>query len=363
MAHPQHSMCRTLAARTIRVGVFLLLGSLAAGCSHTRNELPTPNPQTIPSQPRLDVEHDSSAPTSKEDRQDNIGFLNPKTNRDSENSPSSPILTAAPVPHDETPSGETHSADDSLSRVWGLAGLRGFASGEQVAPNGLEYTPIFSMEMHLNCWLWSQHGVYFFADSTFWAQKAAPGITNSSQGPFDFSKREFDLDAGAAWNYSGRWEARVFAYSFNNLNRGDSQSAPQGFNDGIALENRYYLDKTYDALGAPDFDLARATFVSVGYYPTKDMVDGGGNLFKPGAFCRAYLTYDLWGERCYLYADTTLIAQRPFTPKLLDLDAGVAFRPFGRANRWEFRIGTAEMFDLRSNDLETSVYGSIRLIF
>jgi hypothetical protein len=130
--------------------------------------------------------------------------------------------------------------------------------------------------------LWREQHLYLFGDTRFWGQKAAPGITNSRQGSFDFSKREFDLDLGLAWNYHGTLEARAFAYSFNNLNRGLSTAQPSGFNDGVGLEQRWYVGGTYSKLGLEGFDVARATFLSVGYYPAKDMVDADGTLLNQG---------------------------------------------------------------------------------
>ena len=84
---------------------------------------------------------------------------------------------------------------------------------------------------------------------------------------------------------------------------------------------------------------ARTPFVSVGYYPTKTMVDGTGVEFKPGAFARAYLTWDLLGDKLYLYADNQFTAAKPFSPKLFYIDAGVATRPFDRFPRWNFDSG------------------------
>src|SRR5262249_29422375 len=162
-----------------------------------------------------------------------------------------------------------------------------------VAPNGLEFKPLFALDVNLNLWLWREQRVYLFSDTRFWGQKPAPGITNASQGAFDFSKREFDFDLGVAWNYYGTLEARTFAYSFNNLNRGTSEARPSGFNDGVGLENRWYVGGTYADLGQPGFDVARASFLSLGYYPTKDMTDLDGTLFKPGPFARAYLVGEL----------------------------------------------------------------------
>jgi hypothetical protein len=72
-------------------------------------------------------------------------------------------------------------------------------------------------------------GLYLFSDGRFWGQKASPGVTNASQGVFDFSKRELDPDGGLAWNYLGPWQARAFAYSFNNLNR--DRTAKAGASD------------------------------------------------------------------------------------------------------------------------------------
>ncbi len=219
---------------------------------------------------------------------------------------------------------------DRPKAVWGIADLRGFPYGEAVASNGVEYNPLFTLSFDFNLMVWPAQHVYVFADSSFWGQKPGAGITNPSQGSFDFSKREFDFSIGAAWNYAGPWEARLFAYSFNNLNRGDSSTSPSGFNDGVGVENRYYLGETYTRLGTEGFDPARATFVSVGYYPSKSMVDGNGIQFKPGAFARAYLTCDLWFEQLYLFADVQFVAARSFEPTLLNVDGGLAARPFTR---------------------------------
>jgi hypothetical protein len=247
--------------------------------------------------------------------------------------------------------------------VFGVVGLAAYPLADKIAPNGVEYTPIFSLDFHANLWLSPSQGVYALADTVFWGQKAAPGITNRSQGPFDFSKREFDLSAGLAWNFARRWEARAFAYSLNNLNRGTSVTAPAGYADGVGVENRYYLSDTYDALGTAEFDLARATFVGLGYYPTKELVDNQGRPFKPGPFARAYLTLDLAGDRAYLYADAGLIGTHAGRPKLLQGDAGAAVRPFGEAPRWEFRAGARGSYDLGESDLERELYVAVRFIY
>jgi hypothetical protein len=248
--------------------------------------------------------------------------------------------------------------------AWGIAGIHLFPYGERTGPNGAEYNQLFSLDLDLNLWLWREQRVYLFAESEFWGQKPGPGITNPSQGSFDFSKREFDYDLGLAWNVYGPFEARVFAYSFNNLNRGSSATSPSGFNDGVGLEGRYYLPSgTYSDLGSPDFDLARATFVSAGYFPTKDVVGTTGKIFKPGPFARAYLTYDLYGEKCYLFTDAEVIGLRDGTPKLLDNEAGVAVRPILSLPNLEFRVGVENAWDIQVGDVQTSLYGACRVVF
>jgi hypothetical protein len=280
--------------------------------------------------------------------------------------PVTPITMDAPPPaRIDTgcaPAGEEKQEPD-FERVWGVLNFRGYALGEQVAPNGNEFRPLFSIDLDFNIWICPDAGLYIFSDSSFWGQRAAPGITNPSQGVFDFSKRELDFTVGGAWNYWGPLEARVFAYSANNLNRGDSTTHPSGYNDGVGLESRWYLGTEYAELGQRGFDVTRATFVSAGYYPTKDMIDGAGRLFKPGAFIRAYLTLDLLGDWCYLYEDTTLITLKNFPLKLLRSDFGAAVRPFGWCPFLEFRIGCEGIYDLAEHDLEWGLYGALRYTF
>ena len=248
-------------------------------------------------------------------------------------------------------------------RVWGLIGLEGYAFGQRVAPNGLEFNPLFTLGVDLNVWLWQSQGLYLFTESNFWGQRAAPGVTNASQGVFDFSKREFDFTSGVAWNYFGNLEARVFAYSNNNLNRGYFLAYPSGFIDGTAMENRLYLGSAYAALGTASFDVARAPFVSAGYFPTKDLVDGLGVPFSPGPFVRAYLTWDPTGGPWYVYLDAQFVGDRAFTPRLVNFDGGLAWRPWAAVNGLELRLGTPNMYDLRAKDLETGLYGAVRLVF
>jgi hypothetical protein len=265
-----------------------------------------------------------------------------------------PVLTAA-----ETGPAEAHP----WQTVWGLGGLRVIAEGPKVAPNGQEYHPCFSIDLDVNCWVWRSQGLYLFGDSRFWGEKPENGVTNGRDGGLGFSKRQFDLLGGAAWNYAGPWEARVFGYSLNNLNRGQSLLTPAGINDGFGLENRFYLAPEYAKLGQTGFDVARATFLSVGYYPTKEMVGNDGQLFKPGVLLRAYLTYDLWSWPAYAFGDATFISERSLQPKLLLFDVGLAARPFGSWQQWEFRLGVENTADFQVGNVLNLWYASLRYVF
>jgi len=325
-------------------GMSLLLCLLLTGRGHSRGSSDEVPEMTNPANNSF---IDSTEPVKSEQKRENTAatFLPTET---------SFLLDSARAPGAQA---------ERPQAVWGIVDVRGFPIGQEVASNGVEYNPLFLLDLSYNVMVWPQQHLYLYADTAFWGQKPGPGITNPSQGSFDFSKREFDFNVGTAWNYAGQWEARFFAYSFNNLNRGNSQTSPSGFNDGVGLENRYYLGETYSHLGTEAFDQARATFLSVGYYPSKSMVDANGCQFKPGPFARAYLTCDLWSEEFYLYADVQFIAARSFQPTLLNLDAGLAARPFTSVPRLEFRVGTQDMLNLQGGDFERSVYLAIRYVF
>jgi len=134
------------------------------------------------------------------------------------------------------------------AEVWGFVEFRGAAVGSRVAPNGQPYDPLGSLDLDLNVGLLPDKKLYLFADSRFWLQEATPGVTNDKQGGFDFSKREYDITVGAAWNYAGPFELRVLGYSYNNLNRGSSPIQPTGYLDGVGVENRYYFPSLWHGL-------------------------------------------------------------------------------------------------------------------
>ena len=246
---------------------------------------------------------------------------------------------------------------------WGWADLRIIPEGPKVAPNGEEYHPNFSMDLDLNAWVWRDQHLYLFGDARFWGEKPEFGVTNANDGFFGTSKRQFDLSGGAAWNYSGPWEARAFGYSLSNLNRGFSPVTPSGINDGGGLENRYYLSPEYADLGRPGFDVSKASFLSVGYYPTKDMVGNDGQTFEPGLMLRAYLVHDLWDWPCYAFGDATYIGERSGQPKLLLFDLGLAARPFRCCPQCEFRVGAESTADFQAADVFSLWYVSVRYVF
>ena len=257
----------------------------------------------------------------------------------------------------------TQQCDPTIARgrisgwpeVWGYIDVSGIFAGQRMAPNGVLFEPVFMTSINLNIGLLPNKKLYVFTESRFWMQEAGIGITNPSQGNFDFSKREFDFNAGLAWNYFDRLELRASAYSAGNLNRGVSLTSPSGFKDGVLLENRYYFGS------ANIYDIGRLSFISVGYYPTKSLVGGDGSDFHPGLFACAYMTYDIPIIRSYLYGDLQFTAERIFTPRLLELDAGIATRPFSRIENLEFRVGNDVTKDVLANTTRDLVYGAVRI--
>jgi hypothetical protein len=247
--------------------------------------------------------------------------------------------------------------------TWGLAGLRVFAAGPKVAPNGEEYHPSFSLDLDFNCWLWRSQRVYLFGDFRFWGERPEGEVTNGRDGGLGFSKRQFDLLGGPAWNYAGPWEVRVFGYSMANLNRGNDLVNPFGGNDGFGLENRYYLSPEYAHLGQTGYDVTQADFVSVGYLPTKDLVGNDGQTFTPGLLLRAYLTRTLGDWPAYVYGDATYISTRSLHPKLLLFDVGVAARPLRCWEQWELRLGAENTGDFQAHSVLNLWYASVRFVY
>jgi hypothetical protein len=254
------------------------------------------------------------------------------------------IVTSSVTAQDETCNVTTgpwpHPVTDAspMKIVWGELDVKAFPDAGRMAPNGIAYCPLFSLDLDMNVWLWPRHGLYVFGYARFWGERGTPGQT---QGNFDYTRREFNLTTGAAWNYYGNLELRFVGYSRENLNRGVSLIAPGGTtNDGAGVEQRLYLSSEYAKLGQDGYNVSRSPFVSVGYFPTKSLVGADGEQFHPGAFARAYLTWDVPTTYTYLFLDLMLYCDKSFTPRRLDSDVGVAFAPFEAIRMLEFRLGS-----------------------
>jgi hypothetical protein len=242
--------------------------------------------------------------------------------------------------------------------IWGYIGLRGYGSGEHVAPNGLEFDPLFKSEFNFNLGLLPRKKLYLFLEGDFWGQRAAPGVTNDSQGSYDFSKREFDVNAGLAWNpFFERLEVRASGYARNNLNRGISRTKASGYQDGVELEARYYF------CPGNINDRGRLNFIGLGYTPSQSLIGGDGSEFRAGLSARAYATYSIPALRSYLYADAKLIADENVTLRLVSVDGGLAARPFRCLPNLEFRVGDEVIVDLEADTTRNLVYGAIRAYY
>ncbi len=242
--------------------------------------------------------------------------------------------------------------------TWGEIGLVGYVGSSHMAPNGVAFSPIFSITSGLNLGLLPDKQLYLFWDGDFWAA-STQGITNSKQSSFAWSKREMDSDLGLAWNYFNSFELRGSVYALNNLNRGDSLAIPDGGKEEVILENRYNFT-------TPDlYDVGRSSFVGFGYIPTEDLVGGNGQSFRPGPFAHAYLARDLpipW-FRSYVYADMQVIAEHTALPRLFDTDVGWAVRPIAHWQNLEFRLGDDLTQDVVAAATRNLIYGAIRINF
>lgn len=245
----------------------------------------------------------------------------------------------------------------SWPEVWGFTGIDVFASGKKMGPNGQLYYPLGTLFADLNVGFLPEKRLYIYGQGVFWAQKPTSGVTNGDQSNFDFSKRQMDLTLGGAWRYYGPLEFRAFAFSFNNLNRGFDLNVPEGYNDGVGFENRYYIFKSNA------YDLPRLNFLSLGYMPTKEITGQDGYLFKPGFFARAYLTYEFVRRKYYVFADTEMLCQTGFDPRLLFFNDGFAARPFDQLPGLEFRIGAFNTVDVQVDITRTLPYFLVQVIF
>jgi len=225
---------------------------------------------------------------------------------------------------------------------------------------------LFSLDLDMNVWLWRSQRVYLYAESEFWGGRG--GEAGQTQGNFDYTRREFDMTSGVAWNYCGPLELRAVAYDRENFNRGVSLVVPGGTtNDGAGVEQRFYLDEEYTKLGQAGFNVSRAEFVSAGYFPTKSWIGGDGQQFKPGLFLHAYLIHDIPKTCCYLFGDfEQLFEESSYQPRMLYSDLGLAFAPFKAMRMLEFRVGSEFNTDWHASGSVRNMslpYVSVRLNF
>jgi hypothetical protein len=260
------------------------------------------------------------------------------------------------------PATATSPSDHHLkwAEIWGVIGLPVYFTGERVAPNGATFKPLFAIDTDFNLGLLPNKKLYLFSETKFWMQRAAPGITNAAQGSFDFSKREFDFVGGLAWSYYDPFELRVSGYSLANLNRGTSVTRSAGFVDGILVENRFYFPTT------DKYDLGRLSFIGLGFFPQGGMrgdTTGVNDVFRTGFYARAYGAYDLPALPAYLFLDARFTTEWVASPRVVELDGGIAARPFGQFQNFEWRLGASAFFDLNVGSTRSLFYSSARFVY
>ena len=219
------------------------------------------------------------------------------------------------------------------AEVWGDVNLGIYPAGHIVAPNGLTYKPLFRLGADLNI---GTRNIYIFSKNYLFAEKPIPGVTtNSNQGNFDFSKREFDFKIGLAarpFTDNSQLEFRLWTVSLNNLNRGKYQDKPSGFKDGAALEMRYYLTgkRTWG-------------YVTGGYYLTKELVQPNGEAYKPGMFVGSKLNYDILTgpQKLYAFMNVMVVNMNGL------FEGGLAWRPFKKSPDIEMRFSESWYMNIR----------------
>src|SRR3954470_5774615 len=243
--------------------------------------------------------------------------------------------------------------------IWGDLGVRGYATGDRVAPNGVEFEPLFDVKLDLNIGLLPQKKLYLVLGADFWGQRAAPGVTNSNYGDYDFSKREYDISLGVAWNVFDRFELRGSLFTSDNLNRGRSETVAADYENGGVLEARYYLGRNT----AHNYDTGRLSFVSLGYYPGVNLIGGDGRQFRAGLFAEAYLALDIPILRSYIFLDARATAQDAVDVRLFTIDGGIGIRPIPALPNLELRFGDAFNADINDDITHNLVYGEVRAYF
>jgi hypothetical protein len=198
--------------------------------------------------------------------------------------------------------------------MWGNVGLGLYpTSSQKVAPNGLVYEPMFRLIGDVNV---GSRDLYLFANSAYYTEKPKPGVTtNSSQGSFDFTKRQYDFNIGGAFATGENTEARFWAYSESNINRGIDQNKPSGYKDGFVGSLRYYFADEVVTRG----------YVGAGYYFTKELVDTSGQPYTPSFFTELNYTRPM-GSGIHAYGQVILLGGRSEGIKEIDTQLGFTYK-------------------------------------
>jgi hypothetical protein len=240
--------------------------------------------------------------------------------------------------------------EPTYAAIWGNANIGVYPlKSSIVAPNGLVYNPLAHIGLDLNI---GNDNIYVFDENVLFLERPTPGVTtNSSQGSFDFTKREMDFKIGlAAKPFDNKhFEFRLWGISLNNLNRGNDPNTPSGFKDGVASEARYYFsgEKVWGYLAG-------------GYYFTKTLVAPNGQPFKPGIFVGGNLNYNLLELPQKLYAFTDIMVINLFGR----VDGGLAYRPLKSLPDTEVRLSGSRYLDFNEKSPgETTFLFEIRHYF
>ena len=232
-----------------------------------------------------------------------------------------------------------------------------YMTGNRAAPNGQIYEPLFTLKSEFNLSLMSDRQAYLFWDSAFWGQKAAAGVTNASQGQWDFSKREIDNNIGLAAAPTRNLEMRASVYAMDNLNRGTNLITASGQAWGVIVEGRRYFGP--DDIGPG----AERSYLDLGMYPSGDLIDPSGSVFNAGLFAGASgrIALPVWLWDSYAFGKLNFISQRMFKPRLMESDFGLATRPFAARKNLEIRLGFNNVYDLTKGDDAKMAYGAFRI--
>ena len=207
-------------------------------------------------------------------------------------------------------------AAPSVDGMWGNVGFGMYpADSEKVAPNGLEYKPLFRIVADFNI---GSRDLYLFSNSAYYTEKPQPGVTtNKSQGSLDFTKRQYDFNVGGAYGFSRNTELRFWAYSQSNINRGTDLNKPSGYKDGFTGEFRYFFEED-----------SSLNYAGMGYYFTKELVDTNGQPYTPSFLGELKLS-TLLGYGIHASTNAVVLGERGRGLKEINTQVGFSYRILG----------------------------------